>query len=785
MKSMKFVIGLLAAVALLSVSCEKSKEQAKKTNPYEGERMVFTLTVKNVEGDNASIQVKHNGKSKLTWYAFLSEDLDSSLEELVENNSYGLEPGELSVGANKTLSFDGLEVETDYRFVVFGASVEEDGTVWTYGTPADVTFKTSKDLNVIFSATAPVVTRNAATLSVSYDVEEDEGYTWYGFVTTDISSTTANIIKRDVKNIPADQLKSGKDVGISLEDLEFSTSYRYIVTGLLADGTVYGTPADVTFQIGEKYFLESAWTLSHSIDETTYPDYPHKFTNTVAAGSNAGKYFITLYAESVIEDTSNLPAFIEEILPDEVADLKALAEENHKTLSDYLDQGTSSDWYRLAYKKYYYFAIGLTDEGEATGAYAYATYYNEPDEAAKAEYNKWLGDWLLGADSIPVKISQNEICVNYKVDGYYPTLVPGGFLANFNASTKALDFYNQKVGETQGIEIQFNGVIHYNATTYGPISGSAYTIASAVLSADGKSADITPKSITLSDNSTVTLEGMHYYGHDDTHFYTFNAAPDPLLIPTTMVRPSETGSEAYNKWLGSWQIQRPEYTEKTDTEDGVPTGNMITDTWVIEQDFADRTYTISGIDGYDEESIKAAFDAETGGISVSEQSMGSFTQGEGDSAETYYVYLFGLFEENGSIWGGSEKIFSGVINPDGTATLTGLEFTGQTTDESTITETFTGMEIFILDSSDSIVNYGADNWGEFYSFPYTMPKLAASGSSIRMKKTGGKVNVSRSGQHLFRPFSGENHAFGYRSFTGGRKSASQYRSAEIAKAVKK
>ena len=149
------------------------------------------------------------------------------------------------------------------------------------------------------------------------------------------------------------------------------------------------------------------------------------------------------------------------------------------------------------------------------------------------------------------------------------------------------------------------------------------------------------------------------------------------------------------------------------------------------------------------------------------------------------VFLFGLFKENESIWGGSEKIFSGVINPDGTATLTGLEFTGQTTDQSTITETFTGMEIFILDSSDSFVNYGANNWGEFYSFPYTMPKLAASGSSIRMKKTGGKVNVSRSGQHLFRPFSGENHAFGYRSFTGGRKSASKYRSAEIAKAVKK
>ena len=778
MKTVKFVTCLLAAAALLAVSCNKEKTPAEKTNPFAGEKMVFTLSVNSVGGDNVSIKVKHNGKSKLSWYGFVTEDLDSSLAELVENNAYGLEAKELSVGANKNLEFKDLEVETDYRFVAFGAAVEDDGTVWTYGTPAELSFKTSKDLNVIFSATEPVVERNKVTFTLSYDVEEDDFFTWYGFLTTDIGSTAANVIKATVKNIPASDLKTGTNVEISLTDLDFSKSYRYIVTGLLPDGTTYGTPADVMFQIGEKYYLESAWSLSHSIDETSYPGYPHKFTNTVAAGSSAGKYFITLYPEAEIEDTSDLPAFIDEILPDEVEYLEYQAEQNNKTLSDYITAATGSDWYKLSYRNFYVFAIGLTDEGEATGAYAYMTYYNEPDDAAKEAYNKWLGNWFLGDDLIPVTVVENELCVNYRVQGYGSAIVPEGFLANFSASGNSLVFYNQTVTvDDEGYEVQWNGLVNYQGNNV-VVSGGAYTIGTATMSADGKSADVAAGAVSLTVGGDYTVVGMNYYAHKGNSVYSYNATPDPIMVPTTMIRPAETGSEAYNKWLGTWEIQRPEYTEGTDDEDGVPTGNMITDEWVIEQNFADISYTISGIDGYAGESVTATFDSATGGITVSEQAMGSFEQNE----VTYRKYLMGLFNSNTKIWGGSEKIFSGAINSDGTATLTGLEFTGEST-TGVITATFTGMELFVTNADGtSFVDMGADHWGEFYTFPCNISKKAASGTSIKMRKTSGKQVSLKRAKHLFRPFSSADLIYGHRRGRSSSMAAASVRAE--AKAVK-
>ena len=768
MKSIKFVTCLITAATLLFAACEKTNENKPKQNPYQDTKMDVTVTVKSVSGNEASIQVKHNGAVKLTWYGFLTEDIDTPLADLVEANASALNADDLVVGATKTIALADLETETDYRYVAFGVAVEDDGTVWTYGKPGEATFKTSKDLNVIFSLSEPVVNRNAATLTLSYDVDEDEAYTWYGFLTTDVSSTAANLIKTKVKNIPADQLKSGSGVEIALEDLEFSSTYRYVVTGLLEDGRVYGTPADVMFQIGDMFSLEPSWTMSYSRDDVTYPDYPHKFTNTVAAGSTAGKYYMTLFSSSEIEDTSNLPAFIESIIDDLIEYLQETVEEDsrYSSISDLLSSGTNSEWYRLGYKTYYMFAIGLTDDAEPTGKYAFVKMTNEPDEEAKAAYESWLGNWFLGADLIPITVSEGEKYVSYKVEGFLSDLVSGGFLASFNASTEGFDFYSQSCEEynhtTYGpVDLQLNGCQPRSDGGYQPISGS-YTIGSAAMSADGLSADITPNSISLSDGTEVTLSGMNYYGHILSgqyagYYLTYSIAKDPVLFPTTMVRPSETGSEAYNKWLGSWQIQRPEYTETTDTVDGEPTGNMITDTWVIEQDFADRSYIISGIDGYGGESVKAEFDSATGGLSVSEQAMGSFEQ---DGA-TYYKYLFGLFENNESIWGGSEKIFSGTINSDGTATLTGLEFSGETSD-GVITDTFTGMELFVVDASDTIKGFGADNWGEFYTYPCNITKQASSGTSIRMKKTSGRQVSLKRTQHVFKPFSNSDLIFGYR-----------------------
>lgn len=689
MKAIKFVTCLLAAAALLAVSCEKTKE-AGKTNPHAGVTMVFTLTPGTIEGDNAKIQVRHNADNDhaaLTWYACLVEDMESSLEDVIKVATVGLKADKLYAGKSKSITLSDLTPETDYRFIAFGVEIEEDGTVWTYGTPAELTFKTSKNLNVIFSASEPVVNRNTATLTVSYDKAEDPEYTWYGFLTTKVGRTTQQLIDEFVNDveIPASDLKSGKDVEVTLSDLEFSTTYYYVVTGVQLGSNgkakAYGTAAKVEFQVGEKFFLEPTWTLSHSIDEVTYPGYPHKLTNTVASGSNAGKYFITVYTEDDIEDTSNLPGFIEEILPDEVDYLKYIAEKNQKTLSDYLEEGTASDWYGLAYKKYYIFAIGLTDEGEATGAYAYMTYYNEPDQAAKDAYNSWLGNWLLGADSIPVEVVENELCVNYRIQGYASPIVPEGFLASFNASDNSLVFYNHTVTiDDEGYEVQWNGLVNYQGNNV-VVSGGAYTIGTATMSADGKSADIAAGKVTLSAGGDYTVVGMNYYAHSGSSVSYYIAYPDPILIPTTMVRASETGSEGYNKWIGNWDLVGKSVVD--------PQVDSTYYTINISQKFPDVSYNVSGwgygIDkGYTFLDIPASFNSADASLSFSggSQSPVAAPVDLGDG-KAYGFYLMGLADIDGDYYRitGSYPICTVSMGEGGVGLFTGesVELEGSVT----------------------------------------------------------------------------------------------------------
>lgn len=220
-------------------------------NPYENTVMVFSINVGTINGNNASISVEHNASQMLSWYACLTEDLESPLENVVKAVIENLTADKLYTTTFQSFYLSGLEGKTDYRFIAFGIEIEDNSMIWTYGTPADVTFKTKQDYNVIFSISQPIVEKNSATFTVSYDKAEDDELTWYGFLTTDISSSAVNVIKKEVKNIPASKLKSGKDVKVTLENLDFSTNYRYIVVGLLANRNLYGTPAEARFQTGE------------------------------------------------------------------------------------------------------------------------------------------------------------------------------------------------------------------------------------------------------------------------------------------------------------------------------------------------------------------------------------------------------------------------------------------------------------------------------------------------------------------------------------------------------
>ena len=757
MKSIKFVIGLLAAAALLSVSCNKEKAQTK-TNPHEGEKMVFTLSVNSVGGDNVSIKVRHNGKSRLTWYGFVTEDLDSSLAELVENNSDGLEPGDLSVGA-KTVAFDGLENETDYRFIVFGASVEDDGTVWTYGTPAELAFKTSKDLNVIFSATPPVVERNAAKLSVSYDVDEDEGYTWYGFVTTDISSTTANAINKYVKDIPAAQLKTGKDVEIDLADLEFATTYRYIVTGLLADGKTYGTPAEVTFTTEDKFYEESSWSITYD-GKVWRSNYNIYSLDISVSTSNSPHRFACYTAEEFAAQS------IAEHIEFEYADIADyISGSSSATWSSYV-QTTDVGWYG-SYKgtgNYVALIYGLEKNGDdyvLTGGYKTFAFTVSASSGADAAYEAWYGEWIVGDDKWT--ISSYDPGISLQITGVCGVEESIKVLAMYNNGTIYLsEQYVTGVVDAETSagtipsRLKLMGLFPYQGSN-AIWGGSAQLFSAKISSGNPNQAVITPSKPSSSYGAFTGC--MFYYEpveDSDGTVYRYDSATSCLWTSKTMDRPEEP-SEAYLAWLGNWEVKRPEYTAESQRgqADNEPTGEFITDTWSITEKVTNKSYIITGLDNYEVEAL-AEFNSETGAIEVSEQYLTSVTNSNG----TYYVYLMGLYEEEGdedfSIWGGSEKIFSATIGTGGTASAEPFNlddsYTSSTTGETVeVHGVFVGMEMFMVNGSGNLANFLADNWYEFYRFPSTFNKAVSSPTSFTKTSFGRPSKIGRSASASGRP----------------------------------
>ena len=107
-----------------------------------------SLRVDEVFQEKAYIRLNHDGPIEEYWYHILTEDLESDAAVLLQESiSVALETeGELNVnqGANKNLTFSGLEPKTEYR--VIASRVLADGSMT--GNVAELVFKTLRDPDV-------------------------------------------------------------------------------------------------------------------------------------------------------------------------------------------------------------------------------------------------------------------------------------------------------------------------------------------------------------------------------------------------------------------------------------------------------------------------------------------------------------------------------------------------------------------------------------------------------------------------------------------------------------
>ena len=214
--------------------------------------VVFEAEATEVKAHEASFTISHAGNEVLTYNCFVTTDKTTSAKELAQSDFAGcVTDGKLNEdvvllsGTSKAVTIDELDSEKDYRFIVYGI-FDNNGTYVYYGTPADVAFSTPVDLaTVTFSAVTSNVTSTSADVTVSYSAAAED-LTWYGFVTEDLTSEASALITATVANITAESYQTGSNKKVSLTELTPGTPYRYIVTGINADG-VYGVPADVQF----------------------------------------------------------------------------------------------------------------------------------------------------------------------------------------------------------------------------------------------------------------------------------------------------------------------------------------------------------------------------------------------------------------------------------------------------------------------------------------------------------------------------------------------------------
>lgn len=301
------------------------------------------------------------------------------------------------------------------------------------------------------------ITTTTAKIKVTHELDAEN--TWYGFVTDDTVTDAKSLIEKAVaEGVNMKYLHRSKQYITILEGLTPGTSYRYIATGLTAEGVQYGGVAVVEFTTlkdapndDEEYNgmrRNDAWEVIYvGKDRLDDVDYDH-VVRVVSRDNNP--YAITLvYADAY--DPYQLRDLADAMLVDLKAFLKEYNEQNATsfTFADVLYTGNGADAFDLDPGMYRAIAVGFTPMGEVSGLYAVSDEFEVEEQMASANYRAWLGNWTIEGQngvSTMVNIAKKHANRSFVMTGWE------GFddLAvevEYNAELDAMFFYSQLVAE--------------------------------------------------------------------------------------------------------------------------------------------------------------------------------------------------------------------------------------------------------------------------------------------------------------------------------------------------
>ncbi len=710
-KTIALIIASVLTGLLLLSSCEQKRE-------YDGEKIesevTFTVTSGQIGAQQAEVLVRHNGRPSRKWYGFVTTDLTGKVSDLVSAQLPKVSESDIHVGTSQTVVLTGLSELSEYRYIAFG--LDSDGAA--SGIPGSFTFSTNPDFNVTFGAEVLEVEAHKVLLSLSNS--GNETLTYVGLLTRDLTTSVAKLVEQDYAQrvsggqiLKPEELYSGKNVTLSLSDLESDSPYRYIVYGLYGGDAPmsYGTPADITFTTAIDYD-NVTFTIQNEATTTSSATFKVSYE-----GANSP---LSWYAFNTADTQSSVEDLIAAQMAAQMPDGALYSGKDVTVTIDDLQQFTD----------YRFIVIGL--EGERTFGQGAALSYQTADEdydsvtfkvelvgtpsktsaQVKVTHDggkdkfQWYGFLTTDVSSpvadilpSPDAIDEAEVCSGQEAlidltdlqDGTAYRYIVTGFRKDsagaplLYGTPGVVAFSTESMYyETPDWKISYGGLsgdpeypyIFTNTVAPGSTEGWYLMTAaekSRVQEAGGVEALLRNEvpglselmktfmeSYGMEDASEFLRNGTYSENLDldyDTYYiiaigFDLNADPTGPYAYLEYENKPEPGSEAYEKWIGSWTITRGEET----------------DVLTISQKEVNKSYNIFGIEGglFDDVfPVEALYDATSGNMFLNAQILGTVeisTRGEVEVSLNGYAESTGYFYT----WSGTPyKIADFVMDSSG------------------------------------------------------------------------------------------------------------------------
>lgn len=280
------------------------------------------------------------------------------------------------------------------------------------------------DDDVLVSLRVDEVFQEIAYVRLNHDGSLEDF--WYYMLTEDLYTDARSLLEgaldADLEQDGKITANVGTNKNITFEDLQAKKKYRVIASRILADGSIVGNVAELTFvTLRDPAVFEAhpMWKVEYKERRVATDDVNDEteiFACTVADTTET--YVACLLSEDDFKKSygEDIRACFEDYVAFRNSEHVKWPNVVKKESSEHVED-------RLRSGRYIVFMIGITAGGELTGYYARQDFSIQQEVATEA-YRKWIGKWTItgsaGGEDIryPVEIVSDENNLYYRMYGW-------------------------------------------------------------------------------------------------------------------------------------------------------------------------------------------------------------------------------------------------------------------------------------------------------------------------------------------------------------------------------